>query len=150
MNKRKIALVTGSRAEYGILRYVIKYLKESNFLDLHLIVTGMHLSHEFGNTYKEIENDGNLINDKVEILLSADSPTSISKSIALGIISFSEIFEKIKPDFLLVLGDRFEIISASISATVSRIPIVHIHGGETTEGVIDESIRHSITKMSHI
>ena len=150
MNKRKVVLVTGSRAEYGILRYVIKYLKESNFLDLHLIVTGMHLSHEFGNTYKEIENDGILINDKVEILLSGDSPTSISKSIALGIISFSEIFEKIKPDFLLVLGDRFEIISASISATVSRIPIVHIHGGETTEGVIDESIRHSITKMSHI
>jgi GDP/UDP-N,N'-diacetylbacillosamine 2-epimerase (hydrolysing) len=150
LNKKKIAVVTGTRAEYGILRYVIKYLKESNFLDLHLIVTGMHLSHEFGNTYKEIENDGILINDKVEILLSGDSPTSISKSIALGIISFSEIFERIKPNILLVLGDRFEIISASIAATVSKIPIAHIHGGESTEGVIDEPFRHSITKMSHL
>ena len=106
----------------------------------------MHLSHEFGNTYHEIENEGNLINDKVEILLSGDSPSSISKSIALGIISFSEIFERIKPNILLVLGDRFEIISASIAATVSKIPIAHIHGGETTEGVIDEPFRHSITK----
>ena len=146
----KLAVITGSRAEYGLLRWILEYLKEDSEIDLQLIVTGMHLSHEFGYTVNEIINDGFTITKKVEMLLSSDTPTGISKSIGLGVISFSEVFEVIEPDLVLVLGDRFEIFSAATAAMIRNIPIAHIHGGESTEGLIDEAIRHSITKMSHI
>tara|TARA_B100000212_G_C27332061_1_gene515107 strand:+ start:101 stop:1267 length:1167 start_codon:yes stop_codon:yes gene_type:complete len=149
-NKKKIAVITGTRAEYGLLRWVIEGINNSEFLDLKIIVTGMHLSPEFGLTYKQIEDDGFFINKKVECLLSSDTPTGIIKSIGLGMISFSETIEEIKPDLILMLGDRFEMLSAATAAMVSRIPIAHLHGGESTEGLIDEPIRHSITKMSHI
>jgi len=146
----KISVITGSRAEYGLLRWVLEYLKEDSDIDLQLIVTGMHLSHEFGFTVNEIINDGFTITKKVEMLLSSDTPIGISKSIGLGVISFSETFAELQPDLVLVLGDRFEIFSVASAALVANIPIAHIHGGESTEGLIDESIRHSITKMSHL
>jgi len=147
---KKICVVTGTRAEYGLLYWVMKSIEKDKELELQLIVTGMHLSTEFGLTYRQIEEDGFLINKKIEILLSSDTSIGISKSMGLAMISFSEAFQELKPDLVLVLGDRFEIFSAVSAAMISRIPIVHCHGGESTEGLIDESIRHAITKMSHI
>lgn len=150
MNKRKVCVVTGTRAEYGLLYWLIKGIYEDDSLELQLIVTGMHLSPEFGLTYKEIVNDGITISKKIEMLLSADTPSAISKSIGLGLIGFSDALEELKPNLIVVLGDRFEILSCAIAATMARIPIAHFHGGEATEGLIDEPIRHSITKMSHL
>jgi len=119
-------------------------------LELQIIVTGMHLSPEFGLTYQDIEADGFRIDRKIEILTSSDTPVGVSKSMGLGMISFAEAYAELRPDLVLVLGDRFEIFSAVSAAMVARLPIAHLHGGETTEGVIDEAIRHSITKMSHL
>lgn len=150
MNKRKICFITGSRAEFGIMQWLMKDASEDDRIDLQIIVTGMHLSSEFGFTYKEIEKMGLKINKKIEILLSSDTPVGISKSMGLAMISFSEALSELRPDICVVLGDRFEIFSAVSAAMVSQIPIAHIHGGESTEGVIDEAIRHSITKMSHL
>lgn len=146
---RKICVVTGTRAEYGLLFWLMKAIQKDSDLELQLIVTGMHLSPEFGLTYKEIEKDFT-IDKKIEILLSSDTTVGISKSMGLAQISFAESFDTLKPDMLIVLGDRYEIFSAVSSAMIARIPIVHLHGGEATEGLIDEPIRHSITKMSHI
>jgi GDP/UDP-N,N'-diacetylbacillosamine 2-epimerase (hydrolysing) len=147
---RKICVVTGTRAEYGCLRWVMEGIHKTAGLRLQLIATGMHLSPEFGLTYREIEKDGFHIDRKVEMLLSSDSPTGLAKSMGLGLIGFGEALEEEKPDLVLVLGDRFEIFSAVAAAMVARIPVAHLHGGEATEGVIDEAIRHSITKMSHL
>ncbi|PRY13293.1 GDP/UDP-N,N'-diacetylbacillosamine 2-epimerase (hydrolysing) [Pontibacter ummariensis] len=147
---KKICVVTGTRAEYGLLYWTLKALQEDDTLDLQLCVTGMHLSPEFGLTYKQIEEDGFQIDKKVEVLLSSDSSVGISKSIGLGVISFSEAFTELQPDLVLVLGDRFEIFAAATAAMICKIPIAHCHGGEATEGAFDESIRHSITKMAHI
>ena len=149
MNK-KICVVTGSRAEFGILSRLIHEIDSDDYLNLQLIATGMHLSPEFGLTYKEIEAHGLRIDKKIEILLSSDTSVSISKSMGLAQISFAEAFEELKPDIIILLGDRFEIFSAASAALVAQIPIAHIHGGETTEGAFDESLRHSITKMSHL
>ena len=150
MKKRKILVVTGTRAEYGLMRWIIQYLNDCPDIEFQLVATGMHLSPEFGLTYKNILDDKFIIHKKVEMLLSSDTPIGLSKSMGLGMISFGEIYEELKPDIVLVLGDRFEIFSAVAAAMVSRIPVAHIHGGEATEGLIDEPIRHSITKMSHI
>ena len=147
---KKICVITGTRADYGLLRWVIDGLDKSNKLKLQLIVTGMHLSPEHGMTINEIKKDGYKVTKILEMLLSSDTPSGISKSIGLGIIGFADIFHSLKPDLIVVLGDRYEILSACIAAMTARIPIAHLHGGETTEGVIDESIRHSITKMSHL
>jgi GDP/UDP-N,N'-diacetylbacillosamine 2-epimerase (hydrolysing) len=147
---RKICVVTGTRAEYGLLYWTMKAIEKAIDLDLQVVATGMHLSPEFGNTYKEIENDGFFINKKVETLLSSDTTVGISKSMGLGMISFAEVFTDLKPDIILVLGDRFEIFAAISAAMVAKIPVAHCHGGEATEGLIDEAIRHSLTKMSHI
>lgn len=147
---RKICVVTGTRAEYGLLRWVIDGIEKSKKLELSLIVTGMHLSPEFGLTINDIKKDGYKVTDKVEMLLSADSPSAISKSIGLGLIGFSDKYNLYKPDLLILLGDRYEILAAAIAALISSVPIAHIHGGESTEGAIDESIRHSITKMSNL
>ena len=149
MNKRKVCVITGTRAEYGLLYWLMKEIQSDKDLQLQLIVTGMHLSSEFGLTYKEIEKNFK-IDKKVEMLLSSDTVLGISKSMGLAQISFSEAYEELTPDILIVLGDRYEIFSAVSSAMISRIPIAHISGGEITEGVIDEAIRHSITKMSHL
>ncbi|NQT27642.1 UDP-N-acetylglucosamine 2-epimerase (hydrolyzing) [candidate division KSB1 bacterium] len=148
MKKRKICVVTGTRAEYGSLFWLMKGIQEDFNLELQIIVTGMHLSPEFGLTYQEIKSDGFYINRKVEMLLSADTPSAISKSTGLGMIGFADAFADLKPDIIIVLGDRFEILAASISAMFARIPVGHIHGGETTAGAFDEAIRHSISKMA--
>lgn len=147
---KKICVITGTRAEYGLLYWVMKKIQDDDNLELQIIATGMHLSPEFGLTYKQIEDDGFKIIKKIDVLLSSDTPVGISKSMGLGMISFSESYEELNPDLILVLGDRFEIFSAVSAAMISRIPVAHCHGGEATEGLIDESIRHSITKMSHI
>ena len=147
---KKICAVTGSRAEYGLLRWVMEGIKKSKLLNLQLIVTGMHLLPEFGLTANSIVNDGFNIDKKIEMLLSSDTPVGITKSMGIGLIGFAEALNELKPDLLLVLGDRFEILTAANAALLARIPIAHIHGGESTTGAIDEAIRHSITKMSHI
>ena len=148
--KRSVCVVTGSRAEYGMLRWVMEEIRASAALELRLVVTGAHLSPEFGMTVSEIESDGFAIDQRVEMLLSADTPTAIAKSIGLGMIGFADALEAIKPDILLVLGDRYEILAAVTAALVARIPVAHVQGGETTVGAIDEAIRHSITKMSQL
>lgn len=145
----KICVVTGTRAEYGLLYWLMKEIDSDSELELQIIVTGMHLSPEFGLTYKVIEQEFN-INKKIEMLLSSDTPVGISKSIGLAQISFSEAYDELKPDLVILLGDRYEIFAAATAAMVARIPIAHLHGGETTEGAFDEAIRHSITKMSHL
>jgi len=147
---RKICVVTGTRAEYGLLRWVMEGIRNSLKLELQVIATGMHLSPEFGLTYREIEKDGFRIDRKVEMLLSSDTPIGITKSMGLGLIGFADALNELKPDLLLVLGDRYEIFAAVSAAMVARIPVAHLHGGETTEGAFDEAIRHSITKMSHL
>tara|TARA_B100000073_G_C23737667_1_gene572756 strand:- start:900 stop:2072 length:1173 start_codon:yes stop_codon:yes gene_type:complete len=148
--KRKICVVTGTRAEYGLLRWVIDEIKNSPELELQLIVTGMHLSPEFGLTVKEIEADGYPITRKIEMLLSSDTPTGITKSVGIGMMGFADALTELQPNLLLLLGDRFEIFAAASAGLIARIPIAHIHGGESTEGLIDEAIRHSVTKMSHL
>lgn len=147
---KRIGIMTGTRAEYGLLKPLMQEINKDNDLELYLIVSGMHLSPEFGMTYKEIEEDGFEINAKVEMLLSSDSPAGISKSIGLGVIGFADEFQRADLDMLILLGDRYEALSAAICAMVMRIPIAHLHGGELTEGAIDEGIRHSITKMSYL
>ena len=146
----KICVVSGTRAEYGLLYWTMKAIQDNPNLELSVCVTGMHLSPEFGLTYKQIESDGFQIVGKVEMLVSSDTSMGITKSIGLGLIGFADYFERTKPDWLLVLGDRFEIFAAVTAAMIARIPIAHCHGGEATEGLIDEEIRHSITKMSHL
>ena len=146
---KKICVVTGTRAEYGLLYWLLKEIEADKELELQLIATGMHLSPEFGLTYKEIEKEFK-INKKIEMLLSSDTSVGISKSMGLAQISFAESYDELKPDIVVVLGDRYEIFSATSAAMIARIPIAHIHGGEKTEGAFDESIRHSITKMSHL
>ena len=148
MKKRKICVVTGTRAEYGLLRWLMDGINKSTKLDLQIVATGMHLSPEFGLTYQEIENDGFKIDKKIEMLLSADTPSSISKSTGLGLIGFADAFYELNPDIVIVLGDRYEVLAASLAAMFENIPVAHIHGGETTAGAFDEAIRHSITKMS--
>ncbi|WP_126308690.1 UDP-N-acetylglucosamine 2-epimerase [Methylomusa anaerophila] len=149
-NRRKICIVTGSRAEYGLLRPLMQEIANDPMLELQIAVTGMHLSNEFGLTYKIIEEDGFTITAKVENLLAGDCAVSIAKSIGLGVIGFADVLARLQPDAVVILGDRFEILAAAQAAMVHRIPIAHIHGGETTEGAIDESIRHSLTKMAHL
>lgn len=147
---RKICVVTGSRADYGLLRWVMQGIKDDPKLNLQVIATGMHLSPNFGLTYKVIEEDGFRIDAKVEILSSSDSPVAIAESMALALAGSAKAFSELKPDLVVVLGDRFEIFAATTAALVTKIPVAHLHGGETTIGAFDEAFRHSITKMSHL
>ena len=146
----KICVVSGTRAEYGLLFWTMKAIQDNPNFELSVCLTGMHLSPEFGLTYKQIESDGFQIDGKVEMLVSSDTSVGITKSMGLGLIGFADYYERNKPDWILVLGDRFEIFSAVTAAMIARIPIAHCHGGEATEGTIDEAMRHSITKMSHL
>lgn len=148
--KRRVCVVTGSRAEYGLLRWVMQGIREAPELDLQTVVTGMHLAPEFGDTWREIELDGFPIDRKIEMLLGSDTPTAVAKSVGLGTIGFSDALQSLAPHLLLVLGDRFEILSAVTAALFLRIPVAHLHGGELTEGAFDDAIRHAITKMSHL
>jgi UDP-hydrolysing UDP-N-acetyl-D-glucosamine 2-epimerase len=147
---RKIAIITGTRADYGLFYWIIKHIHDDSKLELQLIVACMHLSPEFGLTIKEIERDGFPIAEKVEMLLSSDSAKSISISMGLGMIGFANIYARLNPNIILVLGDRFEALAAAAAAVPFTIPVAHIHGGEATEGAMDELFRHAITKMSHV
>ena len=147
---RKICVITGARAEYGLMHWVMQGINDDAELTLQIIATGMHLSPEFGLTYREIEKDGFQIARKVEMLTSSDTSVGIAKSMGLGMIGFADALDDLKPDLIVVLGDRFEIFAAVSAAMVACIPIAHLSGGETTEGAFDEAIRHSITKMSHL
>ncbi len=147
---KKICIVTGTRAEYGLLRPVIDRLYRDTEVEMQLVVTGMHLSPEFGLTYREIEEDGYPISQKIEMLLSSDSKAGITKSMAVALMGFADCFERLAPDVVVILGDRYEMLMAASAAMTARIPIAHIHGGEITEGAMDDAIRHSITKMSQL
>lgn len=148
--KRKVCVVTGTRAEFGLLESLLNSINEDPRLALQLVVTGMHLSPNYGLTYKEIEASGYKIDSMVEMLLDSDTPSAIAKSMGLGSIGFADTFTRLQPDLLIVLGDRFEILSAVTAALIFGIPVAHLYGGEATEGAFDEAIRHSITKMSHL
>lgn len=145
---RKVAVFTGTRAEYGLLYWLLKDLQQDSEIELQLLVSAMHLSPEFGMTYQQIETDGFTITEKVEMLLSSDSAVGTAKSIGLGVLGFADALERMKPDVLVVLGDRFEALAVTQAAMILRIPIAHIHGGEITEGAYDDAIRHAITKLS--
>jgi GDP/UDP-N,N'-diacetylbacillosamine 2-epimerase (hydrolysing) len=148
--KKKISILTATRAEYGLLKGIIEQLNNEELFDVNVVVTGAHLSPEFGLTYQEIERDGIRIDEKLEILLSSDTPSAISKTMGLAMISFADYFSRLKPDLLIILGDRYETFAIASVAMSLRIPIAHLYGGETTEGAIDESIRHAITKLSYM
>ena len=147
---RKIAVVTSTRAEYGLLLWVMDEIRQAPGLDLQVIATGAHLSPEFGLTYREIEKDGFHIDRRIEILLNSDTPIGLAKSMGLAMIGFGEAIAELRPDLMVVLGDRYEIFAAAAAATVARLPIAHLHGGEITEGAFDDVFRHSLTKMSHL
>lgn len=147
---RKICVVTGSRADYGLLYWIIKDIQADEALELQLVVTGMHLSERYGNTVQEIEKDGFDITCRVDTLPESGTASDVARSISLGVIGFSEAFERLSPDIVVLLGDRFEIFAAAQACLVHKIPIAHIAGGDTTEGAIDEAMRHSITKMAHL
>ena len=147
---KKICIVTGTRAEYGLLKPIIKKIQESKTLELHLVVTGSHLSPEFGKTYQEIESDGLVDNFKIEMLMSSDTSVGITKSMGVFLIGLADYFNFINPDMVIILGDRYEMLMAATAAMIARIPIAHIGGGEITEGAYDDAIRHSITKMSQL
>ncbi|MDA9288021.1 UDP-N-acetylglucosamine 2-epimerase, partial [Amylibacter sp.] len=150
MSKRKICIITGSRADYGLLYWLMKDIEAGSLFELQLVVTGMHLSPEFGMTVNVIEQDGFKIMRRVETLMSSDSAVGITKAVGLGVINFADVFEQLRPDLVLVLGDRFEIFAAAQAALLARLPIAHIGGGDVTEGAYDEAMRHSISKMAHL
>jgi GDP/UDP-N,N'-diacetylbacillosamine 2-epimerase (hydrolysing) len=147
---RKICVVTGSRADYGLLRWVMQGIKEDNLMSLQILATGSHLSSLFGLTFKEIEADGFVIDKKIEVLSDSDASLGTLESIASGITGCANAFRELQPDLIIVLGDRFEVFAAATAALVMGIPVAHVHGGEITLGAFDEALRHSITKMSHL
>jgi UDP-hydrolysing UDP-N-acetyl-D-glucosamine 2-epimerase len=148
--RRRICVVTGSRAEYGLLYWVLHDLRAAADVELQLVVTGMHLAPEFGLTVREIEADGFAIARRVEMLLSSDTAGGVARSIGLGVIGISDALEQLRPDVVLVLGDRFEILAAAQACLVHNVPLAHVAGGDTTEGAFDEAMRHAITKMAHL
>lgn len=148
--KRKVAVFTGTRAEYGLLYWLLKDVQNDKELELQLLVSGMHLSPEFGSTWQQIERDGFAIDEKIEILLSSDTPVGTAKSIGLGVLGFADALSRLKPDVLIILGDRFEALAVAQTAMILRIPVLHLHGGEITEGAYDDAIRHAITKLSYL
>lgn len=145
-----ICVVTGTRAEYGLLQPVMELIRNSGKLEFQLVVTGTHLSSDFGLTHRDIEKDGFVIDRKVDMRLESDTPVAVTKSIGYATIGFADAFNDLHPDLVLLVGDRFEILAAATAALVARIPVGHIHGGEATEGAFDEAIRHAVTKMSHL
>ncbi len=150
MKKKRVCIVTGTRAEYGLFYPIMQKIKTSQLLELQLVATTMHMSPEFGSTYKQIEADGFVIDEKIENLIASDTKSAIAKSTGLATMLLSSTFERLNPDIVLLLGDRFETHAAATTAMLMNIPIAHIHGGEITEGAVDEQIRHSITKMAQL
>ena len=147
---KKICVITATRAEYGLLKSLMTELRNEDLFQLQTLVTGAHLSPEFGLTYKQIEADGFAIDEKVEMLLSADTGISIVKSMGIGMIGYADVLSKLSPDAIVILGDRYEMLAVASSASALKIPIIHLHGGEITEGAYDDSFRHAITKLSHL
>ena len=148
--RRKVCVITGTRADYGLLYWLIKALQTDSAVELQLIVTGMHLSPEFGLTWRQIAADGFSIDRKIEMLMSSDTGAGVAKAMGVGLIGFADAYESLAPDIVVILGDRFEMLAAASAAAVARLPIAHIHGGESTEGAVDEGMRHAITKFSHL
>jgi len=148
--KRKIAVFTATRAEYGLLYWLMKDIQASPVLELQVLVSGTHLSPEFGETWKDIVEDGFVIGAKVEMLLSSDTAVGVAKSMGLGMLGFADALTRLAPDVLVVLGDRFEALAMVQTATVMRIPVAHLHGGEITEGAYDDAFRHAISKLSYL
>ena len=146
---KNICVFTGTRAEYGLLYWLMKDIQAHLELDLQLVVSGSHLSPEFGLTYKEIESDGFSIDAKVEMLLSSDTPVGVAKSMGLAVLGLTDALDRLQPDYLVILGDRYEALAAAQTAQILRIPVVHLSGGEITEGAYDDSIRHAISKLSY-
>jgi len=149
-DKLKLCVVTGSRSEYGLLYPLMKLIKADDDIDMQVVVTGMHLSPEFGLTYREVEKDGFAIDEKVEMLLSGDTDVAIAKSTGLGLIGLTDALHRLQPHWVVLLGDRFETFAAAIAAHIMKIPIIHIHGGEVTIGATDDAFRHAITKMAYL
>jgi UDP-hydrolysing UDP-N-acetyl-D-glucosamine 2-epimerase len=147
---RKILVVTGTRAEYGLLYWTMKAIDQDRDLELQLIVTGNHLVREYGYTVNEIEKDGFKIDEKIDMIINSEEKSSIVKSMGVELIQMAQAFDRLKPDILLILGDRYETFIAASCAMMMNVPIAHINGGESTEGLVDEQIRHAITKMAHI
>ena len=147
---REIGVITVARSDYGIYLPVLRKIKNAQDLRLYLIVAGMHLSPEYGMTVRMIESDGFRVDERIEMLLSSDTPEGIAKSIGLGVLGFAQVYARHRPDILLVLGDRYEMYAGALAALPFKIPLAHIHGGEVTEGAIDDAMRHSITKLSHL
>ncbi|WP_445765675.1 UDP-N-acetylglucosamine 2-epimerase [Rheinheimera sp.] len=147
---KKVTVFTGTRAEYGLLYWLLRDIQSDEALSLQLLVSGMHLSPEFGETYRQIEKDGFKIDEKIEILLSSDSAVGTAKSMGLGVLGFADALSRLSPDVLVILGDRFEALAAAQTAMILRIPVLHLHGGEITEGAYDDAIRHAITKLSYL
>jgi len=145
--KKKVCVFTGTRADYGLLYWLMREIKNSDMLELQIITSGTHLSPEFGMTVNQIEIDGFKINEKIDILLSSCSDSGVAKSIGLGIISFADAIKRLKPDIIVVLGDRTEALAITQTAMVLRVPILHIHGGEITEGAIDDYIRNNKNEL---
>ena len=150
MPRKKICFVTGTRAEYGLLRYLMKEIKSSKVFQLQLVVTGSHLSHRHGYTVNEIINDGFQIDASLDIELEKDDKDSVCVSLSKCIEKFSEALEDLRPELVVVLGDRYELLGAVAASMIHRVPIAHIHGGEITEGAFDDGIRHAITKLSQL
>lgn len=148
--KRKICVLTGTRAEYGLLRWLMTDIQNDAVLELQVIATGAHLSPEFGLTYRDIEADGFKIDRKVEMLVSSDSPVGITKSMSLGLSGYADALSDLRPDLLVLLGDRYETFAAAAAALVAKVPVAHLHGGEITEGAFDDALRHAISKLSHL
>ena len=147
---KKIVILTSTRAEYGLLAPIIKKMSKNSLIDVCVVATGTHLSPEFGMTVNEIKNDGVKVDKEIDILLSSDTPVAISKTMGLAMIGFGDYFAESKPDVLMVLGDRYETLAVCIAAMNARIPIIHLHGGEATEGLVDEAVRNAITKLSYL
>jgi len=150
MTRRRVCVVSGGRADYGLLYWPMKEIAASAEFELQLVLTGMHLAPEFGATAAQAERDGFAVAARVEMLLASDTAVGVAKSIGLGVIGFADAFERLKPDLLMLLGDRFEILAAAAAALVARLPVAHLCGGDVTEGAFDEAIRHAITKMAHL
>ena len=146
----KVAVFTGTRADYGLLYWLLKDIQADSDLTLQLLVSGAHLSSEFGETYRQIEKDGFVIDEKIEILLSSNSAVGVAKSLGLGVIGFADVFSRLSPDIIIILGDRYEALAAAQTAMIMQIPILHLHGGEITEGAYDDALRHAITKLSYL
>lgn len=150
MKSIKVTVFTGTRAEYGLLYWLINDINKDKGLQLQLLVSGSHLSTEFDLTYKQILEDGFNIDEKVEMLLSSDTSTGVAKSMGLGVLGYADALDRLKPDIIVILGDRYEALAAAQTAMIMGIPIIHLHGGEISEGAYDDSIRHAITKLSNL